>query len=80
MKGWASLPIDVAGIGALLSLQAAGIYLRLVSPTEPVREVLRLTGLEAMFEIGEAEKGDELLVPRVLAHEHLPDGPVAIPR
>ncbi len=72
--------IDAAGIGALVSLQAAGIYLRLVSPTEPVREVLRLTGLEAVFEIGEAKKGEELQVPRVVAHEHLPDAPVAIPR
>jgi anti-anti-sigma factor len=72
--------IDAAGIGALLSLQAAGIYLRLVSPTEPVREALRLTGLEAVFEIGEAKKGEELLVPRVVAHEHLPDARVAIPR
>jgi len=43
--------IDAAGIGALLSLQAAGIYLRLVSPTEPVWEVLRLTGLEKVFEV-----------------------------
>jgi anti-anti-sigma factor len=45
------IAIDAAGIGALLSLQAAGIYLRLVSPTEPVREALRLTGLEKVFEV-----------------------------
>ena len=72
--------IDAAGIGALLSLQAAGIYLKLINLTEPVREVLRLTGMEAVFEIGEGEKDEELLVPRVVAHEHLQDAPVAIPR
>ena len=47
--------IDAAGIGALVSLQAAGIYLKLMNPTEPVRAVLRLTGLESMFEVCEAE-------------------------
>jgi anti-anti-sigma factor len=58
--------IDATGIGALVSLQAAGIYLRLMNPTEPVRKVLRLTGLEAVFEIGEGKKDEELLVPRGL--------------
>jgi len=43
--------IDAAGIGALVSLQAAGIYLTLLNPTEPVREVLRITQLESIFEI-----------------------------
>ena len=47
--------IDAAGIGALLSLQAAGIYLKLKNPTEPVREVLRLTGLASVFEVCEGE-------------------------
>ena len=45
--------IDAAGIGALVSLQAAGVYLKLLNPTEPVRAVLRLTGLESVFEICE---------------------------
>src|SRR5215475_759303 len=45
--------IDAAGIGALVSLQAAGVYLKLMNPTEAVREVLRLTGMESVFEIGE---------------------------
>jgi len=45
--------IDAAGIGALVSLQAAGIYLKLVNPTGSVREVLKLTGMETVFEIGE---------------------------
>ena len=43
--------MDAAGIGALVSLQAAGVYLKLLNPTEPVRSVLRLTGLEAVFEV-----------------------------
>ena len=43
--------IDAAGIGALVSLQAAGVYLKLMNPTEPVRAALRLTGLEKVFEV-----------------------------
>jgi anti-anti-sigma factor len=45
--------IDAAGVGALVALQAAGIYLRLMNPTKPVREVLRVTGLGSVFEISE---------------------------
>jgi anti-anti-sigma factor len=43
--------IDAAGIGALLSLQAAGIYLKLMRPTAGVRAILRVTGMEPVFEI-----------------------------
>jgi anti-anti-sigma regulatory factor len=43
----------------LLSLQAAGVYLKLMDPTEPVREILRLTQLESVFEICESESIDE---------------------
>lgn len=43
--------IDAAGIGSLVALQAAGIYLKLLNPTELVREVLKVTGLETVFEI-----------------------------
>jgi anti-anti-sigma factor len=43
--------IDAGGIGALVALQAAGVYLKLMNPTEPVRHVLQLTGLEKVFEI-----------------------------
>jgi anti-anti-sigma factor len=43
--------IDAAGIGALLSLQASGIYLKLMKPTEAVWSVLRLTRMESVFEI-----------------------------
>jgi anti-anti-sigma factor len=43
--------IDAAGVGALLTLQAAGVYLTLRNPSKAVREVLRLTKLESVFEI-----------------------------
>jgi anti-anti-sigma factor len=46
--------IDAAGIGVLISLQAAGVYLKLLSPTAPVRELLRITKLESVFEICDA--------------------------
>ena len=52
--------IDGAGIGALVSLQASGIYLTLLHPTAPVREVLRVTQLETTFEIAQDESGEEL--------------------
>ena len=45
--------IDAAGIGALVALQAAGVYLKLMNPSELVREVLRVTQLESIFEITE---------------------------
>jgi anti-anti-sigma factor len=43
--------IDAAGIGALLSLQAAGIYLSLMNPTSQVLEVLRVTKMDSILEI-----------------------------
>jgi anti-anti-sigma factor len=46
--------IDAAGIGALVSLQAAGVYLKLMNPTRPVREILKLTNLDTIFEICES--------------------------
>src|ERR1700675_2500748 len=47
--------IDAAGIGALISLRAAGSYLRLVDPSETVRQGLRLTNLHSVFDISESE-------------------------
>jgi anti-anti-sigma factor len=47
--------IDAAGIGALVSLQAAGVYLKLLNPTQQVREVLRVTKLDSIFEICESQ-------------------------
>lgn len=49
--------IDAAGIGALISLQAAGIYLKIMNPTEQVRETLRITKLESIFEITSSQAG-----------------------
>lgn len=43
--------IDAAGIGALVSLQAAGIYLKLMNPNDRVRAVLEMTHLNSVFEI-----------------------------
>jgi len=54
--------IDAAGIGALVSLQASGIYLTLANPTATVREVLRLTKLDSVFEIIEAPRPSELAI------------------
>ena len=45
--------IDAAGIGALVSLQAAGIYLTLANPSAQVRDTLKLTKLDSIFEIRE---------------------------
>ena len=47
--------IDAAGIGALVSLQAAGVYLKLLNPTQQVREVLKVTKLDSIFEICESQ-------------------------
>lgn len=53
--------IDAAGIGALVSLQAAGVYLRLMNPAKQVLETLRVTRLDSVFEICEAPSADKLL-------------------
>ena len=55
--------IDAAGIGALVSLQAAGTYLRLVHPSERIRQVLSLTNLHSFFDISESECRKETMVP-----------------
>jgi anti-anti-sigma factor len=52
--------IDAAGIGSLVSLQAAGTYLRLMNPNDQVREVLRVTGLDSIFEIAVSEPGRKM--------------------
>lgn len=53
--------IDAAGVGLLISLQAAGIYVKLMDPNEHVREVLRVTGVESVFEIREAQPANHVL-------------------
>src|SRR5882762_6836651 len=54
--------IDAAGIGSLVSLQASGIYLTLLNPTEQVREVLRVTQLDSIFEIRDSRAAEELIM------------------
>jgi anti-anti-sigma factor len=54
--------IDAAGIGCLVSLQASGIYLTLLNPTKQVREVLRVTQLESVFEIRESRASEESIM------------------
>ena len=53
--------IDAAGIGALVSLQAARIYLKLVNPTKEVREILKVTELDSIFEISELQSVETTL-------------------
>ena len=52
--------IDAAGIGVLVSLQAAGVYLQLLNPTPQVREVLKVTQLDSIFEISASQSIEEL--------------------
>lgn len=47
--------LDAAGIGALIALQTAGVYLTLENPTRHVREILHVTGMESIFEIRETD-------------------------
>jgi anti-anti-sigma factor len=47
--------IDASGIGLLISLQAAGIYLKLMNPSKPVRETLKITHVDSILEICEAQ-------------------------
>jgi anti-anti-sigma factor len=56
--------IDAAGVGALISLQTAGIYIQLMNPTKSVLDVLRVTKLDSIFEIcssppTERDKGEQ---------------------
>ena len=55
--------IDAAGIGVLVSLQNAGTRLRVVDPSETVRQVLRLTNLDSAFDISDSGCGKETIVP-----------------
>jgi anti-anti-sigma factor len=65
--------IDAAGIGALISLRAAGSYLRLVNPSETVRQVLRLTNLDSVFDISESECGKPAATPLELKDQLGPE-------
>lgn len=52
--------IDAAGVGLLVSLQAAGFYLTLMNPRAHVREILRVTKLDSILEICEIRPEPEL--------------------
>jgi anti-anti-sigma factor len=54
--------IDAAGIGSLVALQAAGIYLKLLNPNPQVREVLRVTGLDSILEICDSRTTEDVRV------------------
>lgn len=54
--------IDAGGLGALVSLRAAGICLKLMDPIARVREILSLTKLDSIFEICESESTDVMLL------------------
>ena len=60
--------IDAGGIGALIALQTAGIYLRLDNPTKAVGEVLRVTGMDSVFEIVELAMSPAPFVEGVFAN------------
>lgn len=66
--------IDAAGIGALISLQAAGVYLKLLNPSKGVVDVLRVTQLESVFEICGALESDTALKPGVTGDVASPIG------
>jgi anti-anti-sigma regulatory factor len=49
--------IDRWGVRALISLQAAGIFLTLRNPNEQILRVLRLRHVEPIFGIGQSAPG-----------------------
>lgn len=57
--------IDGSGSAALLALQAAGVYLRLLNASRFVREFLRGKGMESLFEILEGDALPTALMGRV---------------
>jgi len=54
--------IDAAGVGSLVALQDAGIYLKLLNPNPQVREELRVTGLDSIFEICDSRTTEDVRV------------------
>ena len=54
--------VDAAGVGALVSLQAAGVYLKLKDPSRPVREILSITKLDSVIEICDTQSSSEVAV------------------
>lgn len=56
--------IDAAGRSALIALQAAGIYTRLIHVRKPVRDMLRATGVNTIVEVC-----DEPLISQNYMHQ-----------
>jgi len=50
--------IDAAGIGSLVALQASGIFLKLLNPSEQVREVLKVTEVDSILDICESRAAE----------------------
>lgn len=69
--------IDAAGIGLLISLQAAGIYLKLLNPTRQVRDILRFTQVDSIFEISESTPSDQ--TTEACTTENRPESPSWMP-
>jgi anti-anti-sigma regulatory factor len=59
--------MDAAGIGLLVSLQAAGVYLRILNPTKQVLDLLRLTEVDSVVEIQERPSDGNELAPEPVA-------------
>ncbi len=55
--------IRVSGgeVRSALPQRAAGIYLRLTNPAKRVREILKLTELESVFEIPKFQSAEEIM-------------------
>ncbi len=50
--------VDWSGVGALIALQAAGVYLRLKNVPEEMRRALRARNVEPLFEICEGDRDE----------------------
>jgi len=59
--------IDAAGIGMLVSLQAAGVYVTLLNPSRHVRTVLRLTELDSILPTVESVEEVEVASAPILS-------------
>jgi anti-anti-sigma factor len=70
--------IDAAGVGALISLQAAGIYLQLMNPVKAVCEVFQVTRMDSVFEIYRSAL-KERSKKEGLAETHPELGPLLLP-
>jgi anti-anti-sigma factor len=61
--------IDAAGIGMLVSLQATGVYLVVLNPSEQVRNALRLTEVDSILQVCESKSVEETLTMQTIHGE-----------